>query len=60
MEQDNCACSSCKKTFKKDQIEFEDMAENIRISTPGVNVDNGIPKCPYCGYLAFFGFKQAS
>ncbi len=56
MEQDTCKCSSCKKTFKRDQVKLENMPDNMHIATPGVNVDSGIPKCPHCGYLAFFGF----
>ena len=51
-------CSDCKKHFQTPEIEYEPMAKNMTIDTPGVDVEGGIPKCPRCGYLAFFGFKS--
>ena len=50
-------CKDCKKIFNSTELQLEPMPKNMSISTPGVDVENGIPKCPHCGYLAFFGFE---
>lgn len=50
-------CMKCKNLFNSTELQLEKMPENMHISTPGVDVEDGIPKCPHCGYLAFFGFK---
>lgn len=50
-------CRGCKKSFNSTQLQFEIMPDNMNIDTPGVEVENGIPKCPLCGYLEFFKLK---
>ena len=50
-------CDKCKKIFNSDILILEPMLDNMEIFTPGVNVKDGIPKCPHCGNLAFFGFE---
>jgi DNA-directed RNA polymerase subunit RPC12/RpoP len=54
---DTYKCSECKKIFQSNELQLEKMLDNMHISTPGVDVENGIPKCPHCGHLAFFGFE---
>ena len=50
-------CEDCKKIFNSSELQLEPMLDNMEICTPGVNIEKGIPKCPHCGRLAFFGFK---
>ena len=51
-------CNDCKKQFQTSELKYEPMAYNMAINTRGVDVEEEIPKCPHCGYLAFFGFKS--
>lgn len=58
MSQETYECSNgCLGTFQTNQLQFEEIPDNMEISTPGIDVEKGIPKCPHCGHLAFFGFK---
>lgn len=47
-------CMECRKTFSPSEIKVEKMPDNFTVSGAG----NNIPKCPHCGYLHFFGFKE--
>lgn len=52
-------CNGCKKSFQNNILEIEPVPDNMNFE--GLNFEDtdekGIPKCPHCGYLAFFGFK---
>lgn len=51
-------CSECKKQFQGRQCEFEVLPDNFNVGPATKHVEGkGIPKCPHCGYLHFFGFK---
>ena len=51
-------CNSCKEIFQDNLLQFEPVADNMSFDTPDLKIEEqGIPKCPHCGYLAFFGFR---
>jgi len=56
--QETFKCSKCKKQFHDTDVVFESMPDNMNVATPGVKLEKGIPKCPFCGYLHFFGFES--
>ncbi len=47
-------CQSCRKTFTSEEMQFEDMPDNFHVV--GLEDNQKMEKCPYCGYLAFFDF----
>jgi len=50
-------CPSCNKTFPGNKMEIQEgLPDNMFIA--GISQDQKIPKCPYCGNLAFFGFQK--
>jgi hypothetical protein len=51
-------CVECKETFKEDEIEYEPERKNVSFLTAPAITEKGIPKCPKCGCLHFFGFEQ--
>ena len=57
MPEQTYECSKCKKTFNNKQVDYEEVPNNMSFG-PGTSItDKGIPKCPHCGELGFFGFK---
>ena len=48
-------CSKCKAQFQDKEVEYETVPDNMNF--PGLIDEQGIPKCPRCGELHFFGFK---
>jgi DNA-directed RNA polymerase subunit RPC12/RpoP len=53
----NYVCSKCKKIISGHEVEFQKMPNNFNIG--GLSAESEIPKCPYCGNLAFFGMTEA-
>ncbi len=51
-------CSDCKKTFKGSEMEAESLPENFHIH--GLGLAQKVPKCPRCGHMSFFGFKDVT
>lgn len=50
-------CFSCHKKFSGKEMLFEDsMPSNFTVA--GVDAGQKLPKCPYCGAVAFFGFRK--
>ena len=58
MPDETYECSECKGMIQNTQIHYEKVPDNMGFG-PGTKIDpdKGIPKCPHCGYLHFFGFK---
>ncbi len=52
-------CNDCNKIFTTPQLKYEAIPDNISLDATELKIDEekGIPKCPHCGYLGFFGFK---
>jgi len=58
MNQETYQCSDCNEIFQNTELQFEPLANNISFEAPDLKIEEaGIPKCPHCGYLEFFGFK---
>jgi len=61
MQQKTYECNKCKKSFQNNQLQYEKITDNMSFSAPAFDLKvfekKGIPKCPYCGELAFFGFE---
>lgn len=49
-------CFSCHKKFSGKEMLFEEMASNFSVA--GLEEKQKLPKCPHCGAVAFFGFKE--
>jgi len=49
-------CSECKGQIQTNQMQYEKVPDNMSFPTANIS-EEGIPKCPHCGYLHFFGFK---
>jgi NAD-dependent SIR2 family protein deacetylase len=50
-------CSKCKGMIQHNQLKYEKVPSNMGFGPGTVITDKGIPKCPHCGQLHFFGFK---
>ena len=53
----NYVCTECKKVISGHEMEYQKMPKNFNIG--GLSAESDIPKCPYCGTLAFFGMREA-
>jgi len=49
-------CRSCKKTFLSEETQTEQLPNNFHVA--GLEDGQQLPKCPHCGYIAFFGFTK--
>lgn len=49
-------CSECKKVISSHEMKYQKMPSNFNIA--GLSAESDIPKCPYCGTLAFFGMPE--
>lgn len=47
-------CSKCNEILTPSEILTEELPSNLDIA----GIEGKIPKCPRCGYLHFFGFKE--
>jgi rubrerythrin len=47
-------CSECNEIFTPSEIVTEELPSNFNVA----GIEGKIPKCPHCGYLHFFGFKE--
>lgn len=58
MGQETYECTKCKAHFQEPH--YEEVPDNMSFSAPGLQISEekgGIPKCPHCGELHFFGFN---
>jgi len=51
-----CNNENCKHIFRPEEMEYEPIPDNITW-IEGIDMEKGIPKCPHCGCLSFFGFE---
>lgn len=49
-------CFSCNKNFSGKEMLFEEMPSNFSVAD--LEDKQTIPKCPHCGAVAFFGFRE--
>jgi len=47
-------CRECNKILTPSEIITEELPSNFDIA----GIEGKIPKCPHCGHLHFFGFKE--
>jgi DNA-directed RNA polymerase subunit RPC12/RpoP len=50
-------CAECRKVINGHEMQYQKMPNNFTIG--GLSAESEIPKCPYCGTLAFFGMQEA-
>ena len=51
-----CMNSECMKQIKSSEVLYETMPGNFIVG--GLEDGSGIPQCPHCKYLHFFGMKS--
>ena len=51
-------CANCGRIFEKELIEYQKIPENMDFVTPPNISEEGVPKCPFCDHLHFFGFQE--
>jgi len=52
-------CSGCNNIFKESAMKSEKIPDNFHAVNTKSAETGEVDQCPYCDYLAFFGFREA-